>query len=398
MNKTILVMRHEFWRHFKRRSFLFAVLGLPVIMIMVGAGVVLFFNSKADQPVGVIDQAGIVMEPAAYTAIENNSVPFMKFAEETAAHDALMQKEIQAYFILPEDYLQTGHITLYHNGDTFEEISGDISDYLRTSLLSAGDSILLERFHDNSLDITFQALSESGKQRSELGFILPFAVGIIFLIAVFSTSGLLLQAIVDEKENRTMEILVTSLTPEELMIGKVLGLVLLGFIQIGVWLGLVFIGLAIARTNIAQFPTISISPAALFVAVAWFVPFYIMIASIISAIGISITSVSEGQQIVGITSILSMFPLYFVWLIIDSPNSTFSLVLSLIPFSAPLTILTRTQVATVPVWQMILSWLILAGTAGLTLYLNSRLLRFGMLRYGKKVSWREIRQQIGGKV
>ncbi|MCC6602193.1 MAG: ABC transporter permease [Anaerolineae bacterium] len=397
MNKTILVMKHEFWRHFKRRSFLFAVLGLPVIMIAIGAGVVLFFNSKSDDPVGVIDQAGIVMDPAAYAAIENNSVPFEEFAEETAAHNALIEKEIQAYFVLPQDYLQSGHVTLYHNGDTFEEITGDISDYLRTSLLSTGDPILLERFHDNSLDIRFQALSEAGRHRSELSFILPFVVGIIFLIAVFSTSGLLLQAIVDEKENRTMEILITSLTPEELMIGKVLGLVILGFIQIGVWLGLVFIGLAIARTNIAQFPTISLSPVGLFVIVAWFVPFYILIASIIASIGISITSVSEGQQIVGITSILSMFPLYFVWLIIDSPNSTFNLVLSLIPFSAPLTILTRTQVATVPIWQMILSWLILAGTAALTLYLNSRLLRLGMLRYGKRVSWREIRQQLGGK-
>lgn len=397
MNKTILVMKHEFWRHFKRRSFLFAVLGLPVLMITIGAGVVFFFNSKSDDPVGIVDQAGIVMDPTAYATIEKNSVPFEPFAEETAAHDALIEKEIQAYFVLPEDYLQTGQVTLYHNGDTFEEVTGDISDYLRTSLLSTGDPILLERFHDNSLDIRFQSLSESGQPRSELGIILPFAVGIVFLIAVFSTSGLLLQAIVDEKENRTMEILITSLTPEELMIGKVLGLVLLGFIQIGVWLGLVFIGLAIARSNIAGFPTISISPVGLFVIVAWFVPFYILIASVISSIGISITSVSEGQQIVGLTSILSMFPLYFVWLIIESPNSTFNLILSLIPFSAPLTILTRTQIATVPIWQMILSWLILAGTAALALYLNSRLLRLGMLRYGKRVSWREIRQQIGSK-
>lgn len=394
MNKTFLVMKHEFWRHFKRRSFLFAVLGLPVLMIAIGAGIVFFFNSKANEPVGVIDQAGIVMDPAAYTVIDGNSVLFMPFAEETAAHAALMQKEIQAYFILPADYLQTGHVILYHNGDSFDEITGDVADYLRSSLLSADDPTLLERFHDNSLDITFLSLSESDVKRSELGFILPFVVGFIFLIAVFSTSGLLLQAIVDEKENRTMEILITSLKPEQLMTGKVLGLVCLGFIQIGVWLGLVFIGLAIARANVAQFPAISIAPSAIFVAVAWFVPFYIMVASMISAIGISVTSVSEGQQIVGIVSILSMFPLYFTWFIIDSPNSAFTLALSLIPFSAPLTILTRTQVATVPFWQLLLSWLILAGTAVFTLYLISRLLRLGMLRYGKKVSFREIRQQL----
>ena len=193
-----------------------------------------------------------------------------------------------------------------------------------------------------------------------------------------------------------MEILVTSLKPTELMVGKVLGLVGLGFVQIAVWLGLVVLGLAIARANVPQFPSIAIGSSAILVAVAWFVPFYVMVATLISAIGISITAVAEGQQMVSIVSILSMFPLYFMGLIIENPNSTFALILSLIPFSSPLTMLTRTQVSTVPIWQLLLSWLILAGTAVFALYLAGRLLRFGMLRYGKKLTWREIRQQLRG--
>ena len=377
-----------------RRSFLFAVLGMPVMMLAIVAGVVWFFTSRADDPVGVVDQAGIVLEPAAYAAIEEDGMPFVMFDTETAAHDALMNDGVQAYFILPADYLQTGRVTLYHNGDTFDEIPGEIADYLRASLLSSGDPLLLARFRDGNLDIEFRSLAEPGEQKSELGFVLAFVVGFIFLIAIFATSGLLLQAIVDEKENRTMEILITSLKPSQLMVGKVIGLIALGLIQIAVWLGLVMLGLLIARANFPQFPTISVSPQAILVAVAWFVPFYVMVASLISAVGISITAVAEGQQMVGIISILSMFPLYFSWLIIESPNSTFSLILSLIPFSAPLVMLTRIQITTVPIWQLLLSWLILAGTAVLALYLVSRLLRFGMLRYGKKLSWREIRQQI----
>lgn len=239
MNKTILVMKHEFWRHFKRRGFLFAVLGLPVMMFVIAGGVILFFTGKADEPVGVIDQAGILLEPAAYAAIEEDSMSFVMFSEETAVHNALMQKEVQAYFILPADYLQSGRVTLYHNGDTFDEIAGETADYVRASLLASGDPLLLERFRDNNLDINFRSLAESSEQKSEFGFILSFVIGFIFLIAIFATSGILLQAIVDEKENRTMEILVTSLKPTELMVGKVLGLVGLGFVQIAVWLGLV---------------------------------------------------------------------------------------------------------------------------------------------------------------
>lgn len=398
MNKTILVMRHEFWRHFTRRGFLFAILVLPLLMFTIIAGVVWFFTSRADKLVGAVDAAGILLEPAAYAALDEGSTPFVLFESETAVHDALLDNDIQAYFVLPADYLENGRVTMYHNGDAFDEIGGAIADYLRASLLSSGDPVLLERFYDNSLDIQFHSLSDAGEQKSELGFVISLVVGFIFLIAVFVTSGNLLQAIVDEKENRTMEILLTSLKPRQLMVGKVLGLVGLGFVQIAVWTVLAALGLAIVRANVPNFPSLAIDSKTLFLAVAWFVPYYVMVASLISAVGVSITAVAEGQYIVGVINILSLFPMYFAGIVIESPHSPFTLALSLIPFSSPLVVLMRTQVATVPVWQLLLSWLILAGTAVFTLYLASRLLEFGMLRYGKKVTLREVRRQLRGNI
>jgi ABC-2 type transport system permease protein len=87
---------------------------------------------------------------------------------------------------------------------------------------------------------------------------------------------------------------------------------------------------------------------------------------------------------------LSMFPLYFTFLVLDSPDSPLSLTLSFIPFSAPITILSRTQVTAVPLWQLALSWTILVAAALLSLWLVGRLLRSGMLRYGQKLSLREM--------
>jgi ABC-type Na+ efflux pump permease subunit len=121
MNKTILVMKHEFWRHFKRRGFLFAILALPLLMFAIIAGVVWFFTSRADKPVGAVDQAGILLEPAAYAALDEGSTPFILFESETAVHDVLMENDIQAYFVLPADYLVNGRVTLYHNGDAFDD-------------------------------------------------------------------------------------------------------------------------------------------------------------------------------------------------------------------------------------------------------------------------------------
>ncbi len=398
MNKTFLVMRHEFWRHVKRRSFLLAVFAFPLIFLLIIAGAILFFSGKANEPVGVIDHASILMTPAAYQLIEENSVPFELFADEQAAQTALDNKEIQAYLVLSPDYLTSAQITLYHQGDAFDGIGGDVADYVRASLLADGDAALMARFRDNRLDITFVALAEEESDTpNPLTFILPFMVGYIFIIASFSTSGLLLQAIVDEKENRTMEILITSLKPSQLMIGKIVGLISIGLIQITVWLGLAVTGVAIARANIPQFPDIGIESSVILIAVAWFVPFYAISSALIAAIGVSITAVSEGQQIVGIISILSMSPMFFLGLILENPDSPMAVTLSLIPFTSPLTILGRSQITTIPVWQYGVSWLLLIGTAVLAIYLVSQLLQMGQLRYGKKLAWREIVQAIRQK-
>ncbi len=397
MNKTILVMRHEFWRHITRRSFLTAVFAFPIILIVILTGVILFFSSKANEPVGVIDQAGILLEPAAYQAIAEDTIPFVLFAGEQSAQTALDNKDIQAYLIVSPDYLTNGQVVLYHQGNAFDGISGEVSDYLRASLLADSDPAIMARFRDNSLDVTFVSLSENSVNRSPLAFIIPFAIGYIFIIASFSTSGFLLQAIVDEKENRTMEILITSLKPSQLMTGKIVGLVSLGLIQITVWLGLAITALTIARANIPQFPDMVIEPKIIIVAVAWFVPFYVVSAALIAAIGVSITAVSEGQQMVGIISVLTMFPIFLLGLIIENPDSPLSVTLSLIPFSSPLTILARTQITTIPAWQYGLSWTLLVGTAVLGLYLVSQLLQLGQLRYGKKLTLREISQAIRQK-
>jgi len=265
---------------------------------------------------------------------------------------------------------------------------------LRYSLLAKGDPLLQTRFQDTP-DVEFVSLTEEADNRNPLAMIMPFAVGFVFLIAIFTTSGTLIQAVVDEKENRTMEILITSLRPSELMTGKIIGLVGLGLVQIAVWLGFVFAAILIARANVENFPTIAISPRAILVAVAWFVPFYLMIAALVTAIGVSVTAVSEAQQAVSLISIVSMFPLYFTFLIVANPHSALSLTLSFIPFSSPLTMLARVQATSnIPIWQYALSWGLLALTAWLAVFLVGRVLHLGMLRYGQRLRWREMARAL----
>ena len=392
MNKLFLVMRHEFWRHVKRRGFLFTVFGFPLLLFLIFGAIFLFFSGKEDEWVGVVDHAGVLLTPTEFNAssLSETTVPFLAFADESTAATALADGDIQAYVVIDADYLASGQITLYEEGDAYEGIRGDLNTYLRASLLAEEGESKVLRF-SRYPDVTFVSLAEeSGRDNPIITFILPYLTGIIFIIAVFSTSGFLIQAVVDEKENRTMEILITSLRPEQLMIGKIIGLIGLGLVQMIVWAGFVIIGLLIARANITDFPSLDIPGRAILIVVAWFLPFYVMIASLMAAAGISVTAVGEAQQTVGIISILSSFPLYFIFLVIQNPNSPLSVTLSIVPFSSPLTILARSLVTDVPITQFALSWGLLLVTAVISVLLVSRLLRVGMLRYGQRLSLREV--------
>ncbi|MFQ5436982.1 MAG: ABC transporter permease, partial [Anaerolineae bacterium] len=365
---------------------------MPLILAVIMAGVILFFAGKEDEPVGMVDLADVTIPTEDYTQfieeMDDSSVPWVKFENEVAAQAALEADDIQAYALVPADYLSTGEVTLYHQGNTFDGISSDLAAYLRASLLAIGDESLQARLWQTP-DAKFISLG-SDDSPNPFSVIITFFIGFLFLIAIFSTAGFLIQAIVDEKENRTMEILITSLKPEELMVGKILGLVGLGFVQIAIWGALIVTGLLIAKSQIPQFPEFSVPMETAVIAIAWFVPFYVMIAALMTAIGVTVTAVSEGQQAASIISLLSMAPLYLTFVIIERPNSALSQALSLIPFSSPLTMLARTQVTHVSLGMLLLSWVILAGSAAMALFMVSKLLHFGMLRYGQKMSLREV--------
>lgn len=389
-SKMMLVARHEYWRHVARRGFLFAVLGMPAIFAVIIGALILFFTAKANDPVGVVDLSGRLLPPADYQPADGDSVPLVAYNDADSARAALDEGEIQAYFVVPADYPNDIQITYYHAGDSYEGATSDIIEYLRASLLTESDPAVAHRFSTNPYSVNFVSLSGEEGLGGAASFILPFAFGFIFVIGIFTTAGYLLQAIVDEKENRTMEILVTSLSPERLMIGKIIGLVGVGLTQIAIWITAGVLAYQIARTNIETVPEITIPLTDVLIAVAWFVPFYLLIACLMAAIGISVTATSEGQQASGILSLLCFSPYWFIVIFIESPDSPLAIFLTLFPFSSSITVLLRRQFTDLPAWQLIASWLILAGSAALALFLVSRLLHLGMLRYGQRLTLREI--------
>lgn len=397
LRKTILVARHEFRRYITRKGFLFVVFGLPLLFIAIFVATALVLTAGAGDPIGVVDRSGRLLDPGAYSqTLESGVPPFIDFAREAEARASLEVEEIQAYVVIPPGYPKTSEIELVHLGDAAAGIQQDINHYLRASLLQRGGAppAAATLLAEGSLDTEFVSLREGSDQNAIVAFLFPFAAAFLILMSIFTTAGYLLQAVVDEKENRTMEILVTSLSPGQLITGKIAGLVALGLLQITIWAASGFAIFLIARSQWDVLQRIQLPTDLLLITLLWFLPFYLMMACFMAAIGLSVTEVSEGQQASSVVTLLAAVPLWFAPALVTIPNSPIAVGLSLFPFSAPLAILVRWSLADVPTWQMVLSWLILTATAAFSLWLVGRLLHFGMLRYGQRLSLAEIARVI----
>jgi ABC-2 type transport system permease protein len=126
------------------------------------------------------------------------------------------------------------------------------------------------------------------------------------------------------------------------------------------------------------------------ITVLFFVPTFILIAGVMTSIGATVTELQQGQQISGIVNLLFMVPMFFVAVIFVAPNSPFLTLLTLFPTTAFLTILLRSSLTSVPLWQMIVSWILLVVTALSSVWLASRIFRMGMLRYGQRLTLKSV--------
>lgn len=221
-------------------------------------------------------------------------------------------------------------------------------------------------------------------------FALPFVASFFFVIAVMASGGYLLQAVTTEKENRTMELLITSLTPEQLVSGKAVGLMAVSLTQIGIWALAIVVGLIVGAQYLAPLRQAHVPWGMLGIAVLYFLPSYALVAGIMITIGSAVTETQQGQQIAGLINLLFFAPVFFLVLVIANPDNPLLVFLSLFPTTAFLTITMRWSLAVVPLWQMILSWVLLVASAAGSLWASARVLRAGMLRYGQRLELRAM--------
>jgi len=400
-SKFWFVARHEYRKHVFQKRFLLAIFSVPLLLaVSFLAGFIAVALEFNGDPVGYVDQAGVLADPLPIPEElgGENTVDLIAFSDQAAANRALEAEEIQAYYLLPPDYLETREVELVYFDEPGQNAEENFFDFLQVNV-SAG---LPERVQTLILDgygVTVRSV-DGTREFSEsqvLNLILPMVFGFLFTFVLTSGSGYLSNAVTEEKENRTIEILSTSMSANQFILGKVLGIVMVIFTQIFSWLVFfvaAFYG-AKAAFDAEWIDAARIDLNMILVLMLVFVPAFFFYAGIALTISSTVTESSEGQQAVGLISMPVGFSYWFAFLIISNPNSPFSVGLSLFPFTAPTLMPMRLAFSTVPGNQLAICVGVLTVGAVFTVWLAARAYEIGMMQYGKRIRLGELLRASG---
>jgi ABC-2 type transport system permease protein len=394
VSKLWLVALHEYRRHVFNRRFVFGLLSVPlVIVLLVGLIFLVISMENNTTPIGYVDHSGLLSDPRPAPTLTppDRPVPMIPFANESDARAALNAGRIQAYYVLPADYRTSGSLRVVHIDQLKSPASQQFYAFLGANLLKGTDPAIASRLVKGA-DVTVKSADGSRSLSSSdwFSFVFPVIAGIGFIIAMFTAGGYLMQAVVEEKENRTMEVIITSVSSDQFMAGKIVGDTCVGLTQIAAWLFLIIVPILLWHTTVPFLQTLRLSSSTLAVLAFIMLPSFVFVAALMAAIGATVTEAREGQQMTGFISLPIWIPYALIGLLMSSPNSSISLALSLIPLTAPVTMLVRDGLTILPVWQIALSSAIQILSAVAAIWLAGRAFRLGMLRYGKRLSWREL--------
>ncbi len=396
MIKLFRVAVYEYRRTVFKRSFILALLSVPLMVCLI-VGVGLFMESREvnNMPVGYVDHAGLLSDPIpAPVSGSREPVALLPFQTDAEARAALEAGEIQAYFVLATDYLQSRDASLFFLEEPGRNATQQFYDFLRINLLADQPADTAHRAALIGQGVTVRSLDGRREVPSggpTFGLIMPLMIGFAFVFLLLMSAGYLMQAVVEEKENRTMEVLTTSVSPLGFISGKVLGIVAVSFTQLAIWTLVTVLAVAIARmAGIAWLQDTSLDWGIVLGTVALAAPSYVLAAATMTAVGAAVTSSKESQSIGSLFFILHLIPVYLSFAIVRTPNAALPTLLSFLPFTALIAVTLRNIFSAVPFWQIAASVAIQTLCAGGALWLASRAFRLGMLRYGQRLRWLEL--------
>ena len=402
-----IVLSEEFRRNIRRKQYLIITFTPVVIVLVLALAMPLVRGLFSGDSASTASTDGgraiaVVNDSPNLTFAPQNSADFQVHSNRQAGIAALQEGRVDDLYIIPADFLQTGRVEWLHTDSGLSSIiAGDESeDLMRAILLQALTSADLSadriaRLQDPLNLMRFEVTREGDVAAEEEGLILefftvPFLSAWIMIMVIYMVSGTLLQSVSEEKENRVVEVLITSVSPLALMTGKVLGLGATGLLQVGVWL--VSLALFVPRI-VSAFPDIgdlALSPGLAAAIVVFFLAGYFVFAVVMAGISAATVSAREASSLSSIVLLPALAPLILASLISLAPNGPFARILTFIPFTAPATMMIRLGVTDVALWEIALCLGVTVASGLALLWLSARVFRAGILIYGQRMTLRRL--------
>jgi ABC-2 type transport system permease protein len=430
MNNIILITKREFLTQVKKKSFIILTLLAPIMLIAFGGVIGLMFKAnESHNIIEVVDNSGLFKNELKSTdKIEYKIIPS---AEEQSKLNTLKGNEtLDGILILPK--IHDGNYNEFQKNtrlivntkigfDTKQRIISDLSNVIKKEKIKQL-GIAETQIDDLDKGFTLKTInvSENNKEDSDLALGVKSVLSMLLMYVTFMFIIIygvrVMRSVLEEKNNRVVEIIISSVKPFELMMGKILGVTLVALTQFLVWITMSVVGALVLNTgfssmqknipggdeamisklDIAQIATqVSHSllelnfPLIIFVFIVFFLLGYIFYSSIYAAIGSAVDNETETQQFTLFAVLPLMLGMYGSFSFINNPDGPLGFWLSIIPFTSPVAMIARIPYG-VPAWQIALSIVLLLGTTIFMIFLAGKIYRVGILMYGNKATLKEI--------
>lgn len=385
--KALVVAKYEFWNTVRKKAFILTTLLLPLFVavpVYLSASLDTgSFVAEGSGKIGYVDALGFINETDGY----------VKYSGLEDAKEGLKEGAVDSFFVLGLDYFDSGNVTVYTpDSDPLPKSSGAITQFLMQNLLVYAhvDERISRRITQPAFT-TLVSLDDDGTESEDGGlvrFLQPYILSIMLLLSITLSSSYLMQGIGEEKESRTGELLLSSISADQLLKGKIIGYGAVGLLQISLWAALA--GLFLTNSQFAPFLSgIKLDWVVGLAVVYYLLGYALFSVSIACAAAISPTA-KDAQQSASIFTLMAAVPMMFSSMIIMSPNSFPAKALTFFPYTAPVITMMRISLTEVPSYEIAISIAVMVATTLFVMSLAGKIFRMGMLMQGKRASIREI--------
>ena len=413
MKNIILIAKREFFTQVKKKSFIILTLFTPLLIIVFGGVVSLMFQANETQmQISVIDKSGLFKDRLK----SDQNIRYIFSSEET--EKSLIKalettEEMNGVMIIPKKEIHEleNNIEILTNKNLSNEarknIAGNISEIIKAEKINTL-GISTAQIEDLNKGVNLHVVNVLEKEKKQDSFLVGVKSGLsMFLMYCVFTFIMMygirvMRSVLEEKNNRVVEILISSVKPFELMMGKILGVTGVALVQFGVWVVMIFASvMTLGSSNVGMVSGVAevqmvLSALSqinygliLFVFVIYFLLGYLFYSAMYAAIGSAVDNETETQQFTLFAILPMMLGFYGSITIMNNPDGPMSFWLSMIPFTSPIAMLARIPFD-VPVWELVLSiGILLVSTLGMV-FIASKIYRVGILMYGNKVTLKEL--------